>query len=120
MDDVWFTQVSDELTDCLVDAKRCAEACEQVLDELRALGEGPLRRRVLTAIVVPAAVARVLADMVDQPREVVLAACRLCRESADAAVGILESLDASVDGAAAVAALRASSASCQLLIDAAS
>jgi hypothetical protein len=120
MDDAWFTGVADELARCLLDARACAEACERLLEELRDLDDPDLRRRVTSALVGPAAVARVLNDLIEQPPSLVLAACRLCRESAQAAVGVLADCGEAIDGSAASAALRASAESCQRLIDAAS
>jgi hypothetical protein len=120
MDDAWFTRVADELARCLVDARACAEACEQLLEEIRDVDDGVTRQHVISALVGPAAVARVLVDLIEQPPSLVLAACRLCRESAESAVLVLEANGAAFDGAAATAALRAAAASCQRLIDAAS
>jgi hypothetical protein len=120
MDDAWFTGVADELARCLVDARAAAEACEQLLEDVRTLEDGVLRHRVITALVAPAAVARVLIDLIEQPPALVVAACRLCRESSQAAVDVLAVTNTGLDDRAAVDALRASAGSCQLLIDAAS
>jgi hypothetical protein len=69
----WFTEFSDELARCLVDARNCAELCEAHL----AADAG-----AVDALAAPAAVARVLIDLIDQPPQIVLGAVRLCRELA--------------------------------------
>ena len=120
MEDAWFTGVADELARCLVDARVCAGACERLLEDTRRLDDGELQRQVVAALVGPAAVARVLIELIDQPPSLVLACCRLCRESAQAAVEQLDGLGARIDGADAIAALRDSASSCGRLLDAAS
>jgi hypothetical protein len=119
MEDRWFTGLADELAQCLVDAESCAEACEALLESVRAGEDGELQGLVVDALVGPSAVARVLIELIDQPPRLVLAACRLYCESTDAAVEALESLGGRVDAAAALAALRRSSTSCGRLLDAA-
>jgi hypothetical protein len=115
-DDVWFSDLADELARCLVDAERCAIACEALLEQVRRSSDPELRAIVLEALVAPAAVARVLIELIDHPPRLVLAACRLCDESAQAAVEQLELLDSRLDSADAIAALRASAASCKRLL----
>ena len=112
MGDAWFTGYADELARCLVDARDCAEACEAYLSRLDG-PEGELRRaaHVLAA---PAAVSRVLIDLIDQPPQLVLAAARLCRDLAATAGDKLDGGPPEV-----VAALRAAAESAGALVDAA-
>jgi hypothetical protein len=119
MEDAWFTSVADELAQCLVDARACAEACEVLLEQARSLEDDELRREVVAALVAPAAVSRVLIELIDEPPSLVLAACRLCRESAHAAAQRLDALGTQIDGTAVLAALRTSETSCKKLLDAA-
>ena len=118
MERTWFSGVADELARCLTDAQACAEACESLLESLRDAADADAQR-VMRAIVAPAAIARVLIDLVDQPPQLVLAACTLCRQSAREAIADLEKLGGRVDASAAVHALRASADSCGRLLDAA-
>jgi MoxR-like ATPase len=74
MDDAWFTECADELARCLVDARTCAEACE------RFLATDAARVDDVRALAPPAAVSRVLIELLDHPPQLVLAAVRLCRE----------------------------------------
>jgi hypothetical protein len=120
MDDAWFTGLADELAQCLLEAETCAEACEALLESVSAGGDGELQRLVVDAVIGPAAVARVLTDLIDQPPRLVLAACKLYYESTASGVEALEALGGRVDAADALAALRTSSASCLRLLDAAS
>ena len=83
MEGTWFTGLADELARCLIDAEACAEACETLLESLRDEA-GDEAQRIVRALVPPTAIARVLIDLIDQPPQLVLAACRLCRDSADA------------------------------------
>ncbi|HEY3543753.1 MAG TPA: hypothetical protein VGK79_14550 [Gaiellaceae bacterium] len=77
-DDAWFTRYADELAACLVDARACAETCETYLREIT---HDPDRlRRAVDALVAPAAVSRVLIDLLDQPPRLILAAVALCRD----------------------------------------
>ena len=119
MDNAWFTDLADELAQCLVDAERCAEACEQLLETLRGSSDPELRQIVVDALVAPAAVARALIELIDQPPRLVLAACRLYRDCAATAVACLEEVGERVDSADAVAALRATLGSCERLLAAA-
>jgi hypothetical protein len=117
MDEAWFTGVADELAQCLLDAERCAEVCEALLETVRRGADAELQQRVLDILVAPAAVARILIELIDHPPHIVLAACRLSRESAVSAAEQLETLGAQVDSAGTIAALRASARSCEQLLD---
>jgi len=118
MEETWFSGVADELARCVTDAEACAEACEALLESARDAADDDARR-VLRALVAPAAIARVLIDLIDQPPQLVLAACTLCRESARTAIHDLEALGDRVDASEVVPALRASADSCAQLLDAA-
>jgi len=117
-DAVWFTNLADELARCLVDAERCATACEALLEQVRRSSDPELRAIVVEALIAPAAVARVLIELIDHPPRLVLAACRLCRDSAAGAIEQLERLDLRLDSADAIAALRTAAASCERLLGA--
>lgn len=119
MEDAWFSGLADELARCLTDAAACAEACEALLEAVDELGDDELKRTVVSALLAPAAIARVLIDLIDHPPQLVLAACRLCRESARAAALELEGLDSRVDLSAALQALRRAADSCDGLLVAA-
>jgi hypothetical protein len=119
MDGTWLTDLADELARCLVDAERCAASCEELLATARSASDSALQKVVVEAVVPPAAIARVLIELIDQPPRLVLAACRLCRESAQAAARELDDLVADLDCAETVAALRAAARSCERLLDAA-
>ena len=119
MDGTWFTDLADELTRCLVDAERCAASCEELLATVRSASDSATQKVVVDAVVPPAAIARVLIELIDHPPRIVLAACRLCHESAQAAVWELEAVVAHLDCAEAVAALRSSARSCERLLEAA-
>jgi hypothetical protein len=120
MDDAWFTDLPDELAQCLLDAERCAEACEQLLQTVGRSSDPELRQIVVDALVAPAAVARVLIELIDQPPRLVLAVCRLYRDCAASAVACLEELGKRLDSADAAAALRATLGSCERLLEATS
>src|ERR1700704_3235781 len=117
MDEAWFTGFADELAQCLLDAERCADTCEGLLEQVQRGADAALQQRVLEILVAPAAVARILIELIEHPAHLVLAACRLCRESASAAADQLEALGARLDSAAAIAALRTSAGSCERLLD---
>jgi hypothetical protein len=119
MDGAWFTDLADELARCLTDAAACADACEALLEEVREAGDAELQRAAVAALVAPAAIARVLIDLIDHPPQLVLAACRLCRDSARAAATELERLTDRVDASKTLAALGATAASCDVLLEAA-
>jgi hypothetical protein len=118
MERAWFSGLADELACCVTDAQASAEACEALLESMREAADDDARR-VIRVLVVPTAIARVLIELIDQPPELVLATCKLCRESAGEAVASLERLGGRIDASTAVLALRASAASCGRLIDAA-
>ena len=118
MADAWFTEVADELARCLTDARDCAEECERLLAAVAGLEDAALRRSVVDAVVGPAAVCRVLFELVDQPRPLVLAAARLCADTARDAADTLAALDGSVDVRAAIGALIGCAGSCRALLDA--
>ena len=120
MGDTWFTGVADELARCLLEAGACAEACEALLATANESADAELRRLAVDILVAPAAVARVLIELIDQPPRLVLATCRLCRESAQRAAVQLEALGGRLETAQTIAALRASVSSCERLLDAAS
>jgi hypothetical protein len=117
MEEAWFTGFADELARCLLDAERCAEVCESLLQTVQRGADRELQQQVLDILVAPAAVARILIELIEHPRHLVLAACRLCRESAAAAADQLEALGARLDGAEAIAGLRTSATSCERLLD---
>jgi hypothetical protein len=114
MADAWFTEVADELARCLVDARHCAEAGEQLLQSAQL---GAQRKTLLDALVAPIAVSRVLIELIDYPPQLALAAVRLLADTADAGAATLEPLDG-IDAAAAIAALRHVASSARALIDA--
>jgi hypothetical protein len=117
MGDAWFTGLADELARCLVDAQHCAEVCEAFVERLRRAGDAEVQRRAIDAIVGPAAVARVLMDLIDEPPELVMAAARLCRDAAGDTAAQLEELH--VAGSAdVIAALRTNAESCSRLLEA--
>ena len=109
MGEKWFTEYADELARCLVDARNCAEVCEDYLERLD--GDEAALRRALDLIAAPAAVSRILIELIDQPPQLVLAAARLCRELATAAAGTLGG------PYEVVAALRAAADSAGALVD---
>jgi hypothetical protein len=115
MDEVWYSAVAEELARCLADAGRCADACEALL-ERSAEEQHAVRAQLTAALVAPAAVSRVLVDLIDHPRALVLAGATLCRDATAEAAAALTGMTAA---AAAVEALRACSASCDALLAAA-
>jgi hypothetical protein len=119
MGEAWFTGFADELARCLVDAESCAAACEKLLGAGQAHGELALQRQLVDVVVGPAAIARVLIDLIDHPPQLVLAATRLCRDASLAAVPRLQALADRVDVHEAIAALQACEHSCARLLDAA-
>jgi hypothetical protein len=114
--DSWFTGFADELARCLLDAERCAEACERLLEKVESSDDAAMRKRVLDAVVGPTAVARVLTDLIDFPAPLVLAAARLCRDTSRGAVEALRGLDAQE----AIRELAACAESCDRFLDVAS
>jgi hypothetical protein len=119
MEGTWFTDLADELARCLTDAAACADACEGLLEAVREGGDAELQRAAVDALVAPAAIARVLIDLIDHPPELVLAACRLCRDSARAALTELERLGDRLDLSEVLPALGTAATSCELLLEAA-
>ena len=119
MEETWYTGVANELARCLLDAESCAETCEALLESMRSSEDAELQQLVVVAVVGPAAVARVLIDLIDQPSRLVLAACRMSREMTASALDALGELDGRAEVVHAVAALRASAASCERLLEAA-
>jgi hypothetical protein len=117
LEDVWFTDFADELARCLVDSEACAVACERALDEARGSSDREVQKAALESLVAPAAVARVLIELIDHPPRLVLAACRLYRDSAARAVERLEALGPRLDSSEAIAALRVAAASCERLLE---
>jgi hypothetical protein len=117
VEDVWFTDFADELARCLVDAEACAAACERALDEARGSRDREVQQTAVESLVAPAAVARVLNDLIDHPPRLVFAACRLYRDSAARAIEGLEALGPRLDSADAIAALRAAADSCERLLE---
>jgi hypothetical protein len=115
VEETWFTGLADELARCLTDAEACAKACESLLESTRDATDDD-SRRIVRALVAPAAIARVLVDLIDDP-QLVLAACKLCRESARGAIEDLGALG--VGRSTVVPALRASADSCERLLNAA-
>jgi hypothetical protein len=117
MDELWFTGFSEELAQCLLDAEQCAEACEALLETVQQGGDAELQQLLVDALIAPAAVARVLIELIEQPPNLVLAACRLCRDVAFTAAERLAALGTRLDCTDMIAALRASAASCEHLLD---
>jgi hypothetical protein len=110
MGEAWFKAFPDELARLLVDARTCADVCEAHLDD-PTLGPDDLRHAV-HALAAPAAISRLLIELIDQPAEVVLGAVRLCRDLTAAAA------DEPRLPADVAAALRAASGSAAELLDA--
>jgi hypothetical protein len=115
--EAWYTEFADELARCLTDAETCANACEALLERTSALDDDA-RKRIVNAVVGPAAVARVLIELIDQPHQLVLAAARLCRDTSGDAVEMLRPFPDELVGEAC-ATLRACIASCSALLEAA-
>lgn len=103
--------MDEELERCIADARVCADMCEAYLGSLPQ-GSAELRRAV-DLLAAPAAVARTLDDLADQPLPLTLAAARLLHDLAGAAAE-------RVDGRPALAqALRAVAESSVRLVRAA-
>jgi hypothetical protein len=117
MGDAWFTGVADELARCLVDARECAEKTEAFLDSVRTCDDVELQNRVLGALVAPAAVARALIELIDQPPELMLAAARLCRDTAREGAARLRAIGDELDTGETIAALDTTVESCGRLLD---
>jgi hypothetical protein len=117
MDEAWFTGFAEELAQCLLDAERCAVTCESLLEQMQQGDDAELQKILVDALVAPAAVARVLIELIEQPPNLVLAACRLCRDVASRAAEELDALGTRLDSPDTIAALRASAGSCEHLLD---
>jgi hypothetical protein len=115
----WLSGLADELAQALVDAAASAMACEELLEASRGLADRDERQRLLRAIVLPAAVSRILVDLIDRPPPLVLVAVRICRETSLDAIAQLEVLAPALDCAPAAAALERAAGSCGRLLDAA-
>jgi hypothetical protein len=114
MEHAWFSEVADELARCLVDARRCADTGEQLLQSEQV---GEQRKKALDALIAPVAVSRVLIELIDYPPQLALAAARLLADTAEDGAAMLESLDG-IDAAAAIGALRRVASSARALLDA--
>ena len=119
MDDEWFTPLADELAQCLLDARACATACEELLAEAQERLDPDAQRRLLSAVVAAAAVSRVLVEALNRPRQLVLAAAEVCRDTTLQAAETLQELALPLDSAAAIEALRRTSASAGAFVEAA-
>ncbi len=118
-EEAWFTGLADELSQALVDARECAAACEELLEASRGSLEPSDRQRLLAALVAPAAISRILIDLIDRPPAFVLAAAQVCRETTRVALEQLDALPPPLDVAAAAAALERVCDSCERLLEAA-
>jgi hypothetical protein len=116
MGGAWYTEIADELARCLIDARDLAEACETLLGRASELDDEDAQKEIMDAVVAPAAVARVLIDLIDQPQQLVLAAATLCRDSSRAALTSLCGYPNELVGETC-AALQACVESCAVLID---
>ncbi len=119
MDEAWFTGLADELAQAVVDARDCATACEELLERARGSLGGEQQQALLVALVAPAAISRILIDLIDRPPALVLAATRVCRDTSLQALGELAHLRVPLQTDGAVAALEAAAESCGRLLDAA-
>ena len=119
MGDTWFTEFADELAQAMADARECAAACEQLLEEARGQLKPRPERRLLAALVAPVATSKMLVELVDGAPALLLSCTRACRESALHARGELTELRLPLDTTRADAALAAVAASCGRLLDAA-
>jgi hypothetical protein len=119
MTEAWFSGVADELAQALVDARECASACEELLEEAHGKLEREQERRLLAAVVAPAAICRIMIELIDRPPPLLLAAARVARETALHAIGELDALRLPLDASRAYGALAAVAESCEELLDAA-
>ena len=71
-----------------------------------------------SAVIAPAAVANVLIELIDEPRPLIIAAAKVCRDTARDGAARLEALDERPGLGDACAALRACAESCDQLLDA--
>lgn len=119
MEKGWFTPLADELAQCLLDALACAAACEALLEQARDGLDGERQQQLRSVLVAPAAITQVMIELLDRPRQLVLAAAQVCRETTLQGAEALAALDLPIDTAPAIAALRAASESSAALLDAA-
>lgn len=119
MGDAWFTECADELAETLIAAREAATACEELLEQARGRFGAEAERRLLATVAPPAAIARVMMDLMDRPPALVLACAQACHDASLTAVAQLGSGELPLDTAAAVAALEGSAAACRRLLDAA-
>src|SRR5215471_1602743 len=117
-DEDWFSGLADALAQTLVDARACSAACETLLESGRQTLAPAQQQRLVRTIVLPAAISGVLVDLGDRPPLLILAATRVCRETALIALEQLALLGLPLDCAAAAAALRRVADSCGRLLDA--
>ncbi|HET7567760.1 MAG TPA: hypothetical protein VFJ91_07210 [Gaiellaceae bacterium] len=119
MDEAWFTQCADELAEALIAARESAAACEALLEQARGRLGPEAERRLLATVAAPAAIARVLMDIMDRPPALVLACAQACHDASLTACRQLDANELPLDAAPAIAALSASAAACRRLLDAA-
>ncbi|HET7571909.1 MAG TPA: hypothetical protein VFJ77_04485, partial [Gaiellaceae bacterium] len=95
--------------------------CEELLEAARDRLEREPERRLLAALVAPAAICRIMIELIDRPPALLLAAARVCRETSLHGIAELErlSLPAPLDGGRARASLAAAAESCGALLEAA-
>jgi hypothetical protein len=117
VDAAWYTGIADELARCLTDAEHCADACEGLLARASELDDDATQKEIVDAVVAPAAVARVLIDLIDQPQQLVLAAATLCRDTSQDALAALRRFPNELVGEAC-RALGACVQSCGALLEA--
>jgi len=115
-DEAWFSELADALAQALVDARACASACEALLESGRETLAHAQQQALLRTILLPAAISGVLVDLGDRPPLLVLAATRVCRETALTAVEQLALLALPLDCSSASAALHRSADSCGRLL----
>jgi hypothetical protein len=119
MGDAWFTGVADELARALIDARECATACESLLERAHGSLAPEPQRRLIAALAAPAAISRIMIELIDRPPPLLLAAAGVCRETSLHALRELEALELPLDSERARGALGAAAASCEALVRAA-
>jgi len=115
-DEAWFSDLADALAQALVDARACAAACEALLESGRETLAQAQQQDLLRTILLPAAISGVLVDLGDRPPVLVLAATRVCRETALTSVEQLTLLALPLDWSTAGAALHRVADSCGRLL----
>ena len=115
-DEAWFSDLADALAQALVDARACAAACEALLESGRETLARAQQQDLLRTILLPAAISGVLVDLGDRPPVLVLAATRVCRETALTSVEQLTLLSLPLDWSTAAAALHRVADSCGRLL----